>query len=93
MTQLYIYICICICVCIYIYIYIFYSGLSQDIEYSSLCYTKDLIVCLLYNYVKFKNNNKKKKQKKHYLLFDGEWIHVYEWLSPFIVHLKLSQHC
>ena len=47
-----------ICVCIYIYIYIFYSGLSQDIEYSSLCYTKDLIVCLLYNYVKFKNNKK-----------------------------------
>ena len=22
----------------------------------------------------------------------GEWIHVYAWLSPFIVHLKLSQH-
>ena len=21
------------------------------------------------------------------------WIHVYIWLSPFIVHLKLSQHC
>jgi len=21
----------------------------------------------------------------------GEWIHVYVWLSPFIVHLKLSQ--
>ena len=63
MTQLYIYICICICVCIYIYIYIFYSGLSQDIEYSSLCYTKDLIVCLLYNYVKFKNNKKKKNKK------------------------------
>ena len=21
-----------------------------------------------------------------------EWIHVYVWLSPFTVHLKLSQH-
>ena len=25
--------------------------------------------------------------------FEGEWIHVYIWLSPFTVHLKLSQHC
>ena len=25
--------------------------------------------------------------------FGGEWIHVYVWLSPFPVHLKLSQHC
>ena len=25
--------------------------------------------------------------------FGGEWIHVYGWLSPFAVHLKLSQHC
>ena len=25
--------------------------------------------------------------------FGGEWIHVYVWLSPFIVHLKLLQHC
>ena len=25
--------------------------------------------------------------------FGGEWIHVYAWLSPFLVHLKLSQHC
>ena len=25
--------------------------------------------------------------------FGEEWIHVYEWLSPFDVHLKLSQHC
>jgi len=24
--------------------------------------------------------------------FVGEWIHVYVWLSPFTVHLKLSQH-
>ena len=24
--------------------------------------------------------------------FGGEWIHVCVWLSPFIVHLKLSQH-
>ena len=23
----------------------------------------------------------------------GEWIHVYGWLSPFTVHLKLPQHC
>ena len=23
----------------------------------------------------------------------GEWIHVYVWLSPFGVHLKLPQHC
>ena len=23
----------------------------------------------------------------------GEWIHVYVWLSPFAVQLKLSQHC
>ena len=23
----------------------------------------------------------------------GEWIHVYVWLSPFSVHLKLSQRC
>ena len=22
-----------------------------------------------------------------------EWIRVYVWLSPFAVHLKLSQHC
>ena len=25
--------------------------------------------------------------------FRGEWIQVYVWLSPFAVHLKLSQHC
>ena len=25
--------------------------------------------------------------------FWGEWIHVYVWLSPFAVHLKVSQHC
>ena len=25
--------------------------------------------------------------------FGREWIHVYVWLSPFVVHLKLSQHC
>ena len=23
----------------------------------------------------------------------GEWIQVHVWLSPFAVHLKLSQHC
>ena len=23
----------------------------------------------------------------------GQWIHVCEWLSPFTVHQKLSQHC
>ena len=22
-----------------------------------------------------------------------EWMYVYVWLSPFAVHLKLSQHC
>ena len=26
-------------------------------------------------------------------ILGGEWIHVYVWLSPFTVHLKLSQHC
>ena len=25
--------------------------------------------------------------------FGGEWMHRYVWLSPFAVHLKLSQHC
>ena len=25
--------------------------------------------------------------------FGGEWIHVYVWLTPFTVHLKLPQHC
>ena len=25
--------------------------------------------------------------------FGGEWIQVYVWLSPFAVHVKLSQHC
>ena len=25
--------------------------------------------------------------------FAGEWIHFCVWLSPFVVHLKLSQHC
>ena len=25
--------------------------------------------------------------------FGGEWVHVCVWLSPFAVHLKLSQHC
>ena len=25
--------------------------------------------------------------------FGGEWIHFCVWLSPFAVHLKLSQHC
>ena len=25
--------------------------------------------------------------------FGGEWIHVYGWLSPLIVHLHLLQHC
>ena len=24
--------------------------------------------------------------------FEGKWIHVYVWLSPFAVHLKLSHH-
>ena len=25
--------------------------------------------------------------------FGGEWMHVYVWLSPFTVHLKLPQLC
>ena len=25
--------------------------------------------------------------------FEGEWIYVYGWLSPFAIHLKLLQHC
>ena len=25
--------------------------------------------------------------------FEGEWIHVYVWLSPFAVHLQLPQYC
>ena len=25
--------------------------------------------------------------------FGGEGIHVFAWLSPLAVHLKLSQHC
>ena len=25
--------------------------------------------------------------------FGGEWIYVYVWLSLFVVHLRLSQHC
>ena len=25
--------------------------------------------------------------------FGGKWIHIYVGLSPFAVHLKLSQHC
>ena len=25
--------------------------------------------------------------------FGGEWIRIYVWLSPFALHLKLSQHC
>ena len=24
---------------------------------------------------------------------EGEWVHLYVWLSLFGVHLKLSQHC
>ena len=23
--------------------------------------------------------------------FEGNWIHLYVWLSPFAIHLKLSQ--
>ena len=25
--------------------------------------------------------------------FVGEWMHVYVWLSPFAIHLQLSQRC
>ena len=32
--------------------------------------------------------------RRHSLVrFQGEWIHMYLWLSPFTVHLKLSQYC
>ena len=27
------------------------------------------------------------------VMWHPEWIYVYGWLSPFAVHLKLSQHC
>ena len=32
----------------------------------------------------WRNNSRKSEE---------EWIHVYVWLSPFAVHLKLTQHC
>ena len=25
--------------------------------------------------------------------FGGEWMHIHAWLSPLVVHLKLSQPC
>ena len=25
--------------------------------------------------------------------YAGEWIHIYVWLSPFVIQLKLPQHC
>ena len=25
--------------------------------------------------------------------FEGEWLHVFVWLSPFSVHLQLAQYC
>ena len=25
--------------------------------------------------------------------FEGEWIDVYIWLTPFAVHMKLPEHC
>ena len=25
--------------------------------------------------------------------FGREWIHIYVWLNPFAIHLKISQHC
>ena len=25
--------------------------------------------------------------------FGREWKHIYVWLSPFAIHLKISQHC
>ena len=39
---IYIYICVCVCVCVYIHSFshiIFHTVLSQEIGYSSLCYT------------------------------------------------------
>ena len=47
------YMCVCVCVCIYIYILLhvlFHYGLSQDIEYSSLCNTVGLVVYPSYIY-------------------------------------------
>ena len=25
--------------------------------------------------------------------FGGDWVHVYVWLNPFAIYLKLSQDC
>ena len=54
----------------------------------------------------FENSMNSLKKQKDMTLKDGlprsvgaqyaneeEWIHVYVWLSPFAVHLKLTQHC
>ena len=50
----------------------------------------------------FKNQNNKTEHMELCLMLCGsldgkgvwgERIHVYRWLSPFAVHLKLSQHC
>ena len=56
--------------------------------------------------IKEENNNSKGLQpsfrtilrgifyhRKMMFLAREEWIHVYVWLSPFVIHLKLSQHC
>jgi len=46
-------------------------------------------------YVIERKGNKKKERFPSWMgrEFGGEKIHVYAWLSPSAVHLKLSQHC
>ena len=39
------------------------------------------------------HNFTKKKNQTGTLERPSTWIHVYVWLSPFVVHLKLSEHC
>ena len=39
------------------------------------------------------HNFTKKKNQTGTLERPSTWIHVYIWLSPFAVHLKLSEHC
>ena len=37
--------------------------------------------------------SKESDMPKHTYTHTCTWIHVYVWLNPFTVHLKLSQHC
>ena len=40
-SVLYVCVCVCVCVCVYVFFFpiLFYYGLSQEIVYSSLCYS------------------------------------------------------